>query len=196
MPSEQVMRESVIMKVKNMDLRKVFFYIYITDVNYEYLWFSTQAREFFVIVTVFQWDQNMEFSFKREVAAAAREYCAQVRCYPNQSRWMFCLFLFVGHKWYPKWITENNCIQNYSMFNRLKAPTCKTRWGIKGSLIFLLQTCTYLACWRGSVDSFFFNPLWWAWALGCMIWPSLLKSQFQLPGDLLCWKNLKIYWLE
>ena len=37
MPSEQVMRESVIMKVKNMDLRKVFFYIYITDVNYEYL---------------------------------------------------------------------------------------------------------------------------------------------------------------
>ena len=42
------------------------------------------------------------------------------------------------------------------MFNRFKAPACKTLWGMKGSLIFLLQTCTNLACWRGSVEFFFF----------------------------------------
>ncbi|KAM7425295.1 hypothetical protein ABFA07_023259 [Porites harrisoni] len=55
-PSDQVMRESVMLKVKNMDLKK--------------------------------WDQNMEYSFKKQVAAAATEYCAraQVQCYPNQSR--------------------------------------------------------------------------------------------------------------
>ena len=43
------------------------------------------------------------------------------------------------------------------MFNRFKAPKCKTLWGMKGSLTFLLQTCTNLACWRGSVDFFFLN---------------------------------------
>ncbi|CAH3183376.1 unnamed protein product [Porites lobata] len=50
------MRESVMLKVKNMDLKK--------------------------------WGQNMEYSFKKKVAAAATEYCAraQVQCYPNQSR--------------------------------------------------------------------------------------------------------------
>ena len=151
---------------------------------------------FYVIVTVFQWDQNMEFSFKREVAAAASQYCTHVRCYPNQSRWIFCLVLFVGYKWFPKLITENNWIQNNSMFNRFKAPACKTLWGMKGSLMFLLQTCTNLACWRGSVEFFFFKPVLWAWPLGCMTWPSrlsLLKSQFQLSGDLLGRKNLKIY---
>ena len=42
------------------------------------------------------------------------------------------------------------------MFNRFKAPACKTLWGMKGSLIFLLQTSTNLACWRGSVEFFFF----------------------------------------
>ena len=48
--------------------------------------FFTHARVFFVIIIVYQWNRVMEFSFKREVAAAAREYCAQVQCFRNQSR--------------------------------------------------------------------------------------------------------------
>ena len=45
---------------------------------------------------IYQWGQNIEYSFKKQVAAAATEYCAraQVQCYPNQSRWVF-LFLYV-----------------------------------------------------------------------------------------------------
>ena len=55
-----------------------------------FLWFPLL---FFMI---YQWDQNMEYSFKKQVAAAATEYCAraQVQCYPNQSRWVF-RFLYV-----------------------------------------------------------------------------------------------------
>ena len=48
--------------------------------------FFTHARVFFVIIIVYQWNRVMEYSFKREVAAAAREYCAQVQCFQNQSR--------------------------------------------------------------------------------------------------------------
>ena len=50
----------------------------------------------FIFFMIYQWDQNMEYSFKKQVAAAATEYCAraQVQCYPNQSRWVF-LFLYV-----------------------------------------------------------------------------------------------------
>ena len=50
----------------------------------------------FLFFMIYQWDQNMEYSFKKQVAAAATEYCAraQVQCYPKQSRWMF-LFLYV-----------------------------------------------------------------------------------------------------
>ena len=47
--------------------------------------FFTHARVFFVIIIVYQWNRVMEYSFKREVAAAAREYCAQVQCFQNQS---------------------------------------------------------------------------------------------------------------
>ena len=48
--------------------------------------FFTHARVFFVIIIVYQWNRVMEYSFKREVAAAAREYCAQAQCFQNQSR--------------------------------------------------------------------------------------------------------------
>ena len=47
--------------------------------------FFTHACVFFVIIIVYQWNRVMEYSFKREVAAAAREYCAQVQCFQNQS---------------------------------------------------------------------------------------------------------------
>ena len=41
---------------------------------------------FAIIIIIYQWDQNMEQSFKNRVAAAAREYCAKAQCFPNQSR--------------------------------------------------------------------------------------------------------------
>ena len=40
----------------------------------------------FAIIIIYQWDQNMEQSFKNRVAAAAREYCVKAQCFPNQSR--------------------------------------------------------------------------------------------------------------
>ena len=39
-----------------------------------------------VFVCYYQWDQNMEESFKNRVAAAASKYCAKDQCFPNQSR--------------------------------------------------------------------------------------------------------------
>ena len=54
-------------------------------------WFAvvllfTHARMFLLVFIIYQWDQNMERSFKNEVATAAREYCAKAQCYPEQSR--------------------------------------------------------------------------------------------------------------
>ena len=40
----------------------------------------------FAIIVIYQWDQNMEQSFKNRVAAAAREYCAKAQCFRSQSR--------------------------------------------------------------------------------------------------------------
>ena len=86
---------------------------------------------------IYQWGQNMEYSFKKKVAAAATEYCAraQVECYPNQSRW--------------KNLLENNRIFNNSMCNRFNLRHPHNASGVKGSL-FLLHTiyctCTHLAC--------------------------------------------------
>ena len=46
----------------------------------------THAGVFLFAVIIYQWDQNMEQSFKHRVAVAAREYCAKAQCFPNQSR--------------------------------------------------------------------------------------------------------------
>ena len=46
----------------------------------------THAGVFLFAVIIYQWDQNMEQSFKQRVAVAAREYCAKAQCFPNQSR--------------------------------------------------------------------------------------------------------------
>ena len=46
----------------------------------------THVGVFLFAVIIYQWDQNMEQSFKNRVAAAAREYCAKAQCFPNQSR--------------------------------------------------------------------------------------------------------------
>ena len=53
----------------------------------------THAWVFLFSVIIYQWDQNMEQSFKHRVAVAAREYFAKAQCFPNQSRWMV-LFIF------------------------------------------------------------------------------------------------------
>ena len=47
------MRESVIMKVKHMDIRKVILYYYITDVNNEYLLIFTHSRCFMSLLLFF-----------------------------------------------------------------------------------------------------------------------------------------------
>ena len=46
----------------------------------------THAGVFLFAIIIYQWDQNMEQSFKNGVAAAAMKYCATAQCYPNQSR--------------------------------------------------------------------------------------------------------------
>ena len=101
-----------------------------------FFWLFT-CLVFFSFFMIYQWGQNMEYSFKRKVAAAATEYCAraQVQCYPNQSRW--------------KNLLENNRILNNSMFIRFNLRHPHNASGVKGSL-FLLHTvyctCTHLAC--------------------------------------------------
>ena len=71
----------------------------------------THAGVFLFAIIIYQWDQNMEQSFKNGVAAAAMKYCATAQCYPNQSRWMvlfiylFIYLFFVRHEWTLKSIT-------------------------------------------------------------------------------------------
>ena len=81
------------------DVRKLAGFIIIIIIASFFFFFGvvllfTHARMFLLVIIIYQWDQNMERSFKIKVAAAAREYCAKAQCYSEQSRWMV-LFIFV-----------------------------------------------------------------------------------------------------
>ena len=64
-----------------------YYYVFVFILSFAVVLPFTHAGVFlFAIIIIYQWDQNMEQSFKNRVAAAAREYCAKAQCYPNQSR--------------------------------------------------------------------------------------------------------------
>ena len=77
----------------------------------------THVGVFLFAVIIYQWDQNMEQSFKNRVAAAAREYCAKAQCFPNQSRWMvFVYFCLPDTNELLNQSLDNNRILNNSIY--------------------------------------------------------------------------------